>query len=91
MFPNYKTIKKRFLFWTYDKKVKDEWEDLGICENVLESRGGCITSNRCYCKDCCGIIHVAKEKNKTFRYCERCFKKIRSEDDEFCRVFKYYY
>lgn len=69
-FPNYKTIKHKFLFWKWNEKVKDNWKHVELCRNKAND-------TFLYCRWCNGDIAIAEEEGKRFKYCKRCLSKIK--------------
>jgi len=65
MFPNYKTIKKKFLFIKYNESIPDGWEDLGYTNSIIDR-----------CPFCADKVKIGKENGVVFNFCERCLIKL---------------
>jgi len=76
MFPNYKTIRKKFLFIPYSIKVKDGWEFVGDVKKCSKLINGKVFDTWFVHKICGNGLAVGKEGNDTFRFCPICMKKI---------------
>jgi len=77
MFPKYKKVKKKFLFWEYETKIPDGWKDLGLVKEVEDIEKGRNIIKSFVCPYCYSRIAVGKEAEKIFRFCPRCMIKIK--------------
>jgi len=77
MFPNYKTLHKKFLLlFPYTEEIPDNWKPLGLMPTWTEIVGGETWERWEIHPFCKRRIHLGKENGETFKYCPLCMTKI---------------
>jgi hypothetical protein len=71
MFPDYKKVKKSFLWFEWEDEVPDGWKDLGPTGFFFNDR----YIHEKYCGFCSQSMRIGKEGEVIFKYCPRCFKR----------------